>query len=387
MENTDNIVAENTEREAVVATPPKADLSKLASEPGLQIDFVQSQPVVEEKPIVEEKKEETNPEGELKIESSEPEKKEGEENKEEVKPNLEEETVLTLENTTEAAPSENGFIEYAKAKGIELQEDSIEAYEKAILEPLQKQLEEIESKKLDDLLHDIDPKIRMQIELQKAGMTLEEIEAPLKNIQKFRSLSPVELYREDLTGRIEQIRELTDTDKAWIDAEIEKKVESGEIEHEAKRIHLELDGYEKQIKDNQQAIIDRYKVNNAKYLDERRSKEIESVSKALNEVPSFMGAVIAPESKQAMAKKYSEGKYDSILNDPAKKAEFIMYHELGKKAYEAAIAKSEAKGKLSVTKHLSNVPPVENLGGGKSTTEHEQLTGLQKLKKEPGLQS
>ena len=98
-----------------------------------------------------------------------------------------------------------------------------------------------------------------------------------------------------------------------------------------------------------------------------------------------MGAVIAPESKQIMARKYSEGKYDQILNDPNKRAEFIMYHELGKKAYEAAIAKSEAKGKLSVTKHLSNVPPVENLGSGKSTTEQEQLTGLQKLRQKPGL--
>ena len=39
MENTETTVAENTERDVHVATPPKADLSKLATEPGLQIDF------------------------------------------------------------------------------------------------------------------------------------------------------------------------------------------------------------------------------------------------------------------------------------------------------------------------------------------------------------
>jgi len=383
MENENTIVAENTEREAVVATPQKADLSRLASEPGLQIDFGQNNQVKEEvKPIVDEKKEEINPEGELTVESTESEKKEGEEAtpSEEIK--VEEETVLQLEDESVSAEAEEGsWIAYAKAEGLDITEDIPEAYIAAKVEPLQKQLAEVENKRLEDLLHDVDPELRMKIELNKSGLSVQDIDAPLNNIARYKAMSDVELYREDLTLRYSAATQ------EWIDAEVEKAVENGQATHDAVRLRLDLDNMEAQIKQEREQIVEKYKVNNAKYLEETRGKEIESVTKALNEVPSFMGAVIAPESKQVMARKFSEGKYDSILNDPAKKAEFIMYHELGKKAYEAAIAKSEAKGKLSVTKHLSNVPPVENLGGGKSTTPQEQLTGLQKLRNEPGLKT
>lgn len=382
MENTETIVAENTERDVQVATPPKADLSKLATEPGLQIDFGQTKPVEEQKPTVEETKEEvketTNPEGELTVENTEPKKKEGEETTEEVKPD--EEIVLKLEDESiEIQPEEGSWIAYAKEQGLDITEDTPEAYIAAKIQPLEQKIEEVKSQRLEELLHDVDPEIRMEIELNKSGLSLQDIKAPLENIARYKAMSDVELYREDLTLRY------TNATQEWIDADVEKAVESGQIAHDAVRLRLDLDNLESEIKQSRQQIVEKYRENNAKFLESKRSSEIESVTKALNEIPSFMGAVIAPESKQIMARKYSEGKYDQILNDPNKRAEFIMYHELGKKAYEAAIAKSEAKGKLSVTKHLSNIPPVENLGSGKSTTEQEQLTGLQKLRAEPGL--
>ena len=382
MPENETIVAENTERDVQVATPPKADLSKLATEPGLQIDFGQPKPVEEQKPNVEESKEEvketTNPESELTVENTEVEKKEGEETTEEVK--LDEETVLKLEDESVQNEAEEGsWIAYAKAEGLEITEDTPEAYIAAKIQPLEQKIEEVKNQKLEELLHDVDPEIRMEIELNKSGLSLQDIKAPLENIARYKSMSDVELYREDLTLRY------PNATQEWIDADVEKAVESGQIAHDAVRLRLDLDNLEAQIKQDRQQIVEKYRENNAKFLESKRSSEIESVTKALNEIPSFMGAVIAPESKQIMARKYSEGKYDQILNDPNKRAEFIMYHELGKKAYEAAIAKSEAKGKLSVTKHLSNVPPVENLGSGKSITEQEQLTGLQKLRQEPGL--
>lgn len=382
MPENETIVAENTERDVQVATPPKADLSKLATEPGLQIDFGQPKPVEEQKPNVEESKEEvketTNPESELTVENTEVEKKEGEETTEEVK--LDEETVLKLEDESVQNETEEGsWIAYAKAEGLEITEDTPEAYIAAKIQPLEQKIEEVKNQKLEELLHDVDPEIRMEIELSKSGLSLQDIKAPLENIARYKSMSDVELYREDLTLRY------PNATQEWIDADVEKAVESGQIAHDAVRLRLDLDNLEAQIKQDRQQIVEKYRENNAKFLESKRSSEIESVTKALNEIPSFMGAVIAPESKQIMARKYSEGKYDQILNDPNKRAEFIMYHELGKKAYEAAIAKSEAKGKLSVTKHLSNVPPVENLGSGKSITEQEQLTGLQKLRQEPGL--
>lgn len=387
----ENEVIVTDKRDADVVTAPKANLSLLSNEPWLQENVNTFEPKKEEPKTTEviEKKneEEIKVTGELEVTKT-PEEIEADKLAEtaklEEKPLTIEETPLTIEADKDEIP-EDSWLALAKSKNLEIAEDTLEAYEAAVTAPLLAQIEQAKTAKVEDYLAEIDPQIRMEIELNKAGLSYEDIKAPLENIARYRSMNPVELVREDLTLKISNIRELTDEDKAFIDAEIEKKVESGEINHDHKRLMLVLDESEKQVKDEQQSIIDRYKINNAKQLEEKRSNEIASVSKALSETPSFMGSVVAKESLEAMAKKYSDGKYDHILNDPAKKAEFIMYHELGKKAYDAAIAKSKAEGHLKVVKELHNTPPVDKLGAGVSTTTHETKTGLQKLKDEPGL--
>ena len=387
----ENEVIVTDKRDAEVVTAPKANLSLLSNEPWLQENVNTFEPKKEEPKTTEviEKKneEEIKVTGELEVTKT-PEEIEADKLAEtaklEEKPLTIEETPLTIEADKDEIP-EDSWLALAKSKNLEIAEDTLEAYEAAVTAPLLAQIEQAKTAKVEDYLAEIDPQIRMEIELNKAGLSYEDIKAPLENIARYRSMNPVELVREDLTLKISNIRELTDEDKAFIDAEIEKKVESGEINHDHKRLMLVLDESEKQVKDEQQSIIDRYKINNAKQLEEKRSNEIASVSKALSETPSFMGSVVAKESLEAMAKKYSDGKYDHILNDPAKKAEFIMYHELGKKAYDAAIAKSKAEGHLKVVKELHNTPPVDKLGAGVSTTTHETKTGLQKLKDEPGL--
>ena len=387
----ENEVIVTDKRDAEIVTAPKANLSLLSNEPWLQENVNTFEPKKEEPKTTEviEKKneEEIKVTGELEVTKT-PEEIEADKLAEtaklEEKPLTIEETPLTIEADKDEIP-EDSWLALAKSKNLEIAEDTLEAYEAAVTAPLLAQIEQAKTAKVEDYLAEIDPQIRMEIELNKAGLSYEDIKAPLENIARYRSMNPVELVREDLTLKISNIRELTDEDKAFIDAEIEKKVESGEINHDHKRLMLVLDESEKQVKDEQQSIIDRYKINNAKQLEEKRSNEIASVSKALSETPSFMGSVVAKESLEAMAKKYSDGKYDHILNDPAKKAEFIMYHELGKKAYDAAIAKSKAEGHLKVVKELHNTPPVDKLGAGVSTTTHETKTGLQKLKDEPGL--
>lgn len=386
----ENEVIVTDKRDAEVVTAPKANLSLLSNEPWLQENVNTFEPKKEEAKTTEviEKKneEEIKATGELEVTKT-PEEIEAEKSAETAKVDEVlkiDDAPLEIEADKDEIP-EDSWLALAKSKNLEIAEDTLEAYEAAVTAPLLAQIEQAKTAKVEDYLAEIDPQIRMEIELNKAGLSYEDIKAPLENIARYRSMNPVELVREDLTLKISNIRELTDEDKAFIDAEIEKKVESGEINHDHKRLMLVLDESEKQVKDEQQSIIDRYKINNAKQLEEKRSNEIASVSKALSETPSFMGSVVAKESLEAMAKKYSDGKYDHILNDPAKKAEFIMYHELGKKAYDAAIAKSKAEGHLKVVKELHNTPPVDKLGAGVSTTTHETKTGLQKLKDEPGL--
>lgn len=58
-----------------------------------------------------------------------------------------------------------------------------------------------------------------------------------------------------------------------------------------------------------------------------------------------------------MAQRYAEGQYDSILNDPAKKAEFIMYHHFGEQAAKNIRNKAleEAQGESYQTSYTGKM--------------------------------
>lgn len=360
------IATENTTREAeVVAQKPNLD--------ALSNDTFLNQ--FDAKPIVEEpKKEEPLEEADkiIKDETLELEEKTEEPKVEEVKEaDVKDELSLDPEELTlaeDSAEPEEGTWKYiAKQDGLDIAEDSYEAFKEAVTKPLIEKLESLDNKKMEDYFHDLDPKIRMEIELNKSGMSYDDIKKPLEDIAKYKSLSNVELYREDLMAKY------TTATQEWIDAEVEKMVSiDGAIDHEATRIKMELDAIEQDIVNSRNEIIEKYKVNSENYLNEKRKVENESVVKALNEIPELIGSPINAETKKKLAENVNSGKYDQLFNDPALKAEFIMYHQLKgqvKKAHESAVAKSYAKGKLDISKELHNTPPLEKGGAGRVETQ------------------
>lgn len=394
MENTETIVT-NTERDAAVVTAPKANLSLLSNEPWLQENvntFEMPKPETTTNVNLEEK--EKKDEGlatDLNIEKQ-PEQVEKVVVEEKIadEPLVIEETPLTIDTEVSETPEDSWFF-IAKQEGLEIKEDSFESVKEALTAPLLQQIEAVKTAKVEDYLMDIDPQIRMQIELNKAGLSYEDIKAPLENIAKYRAMNPVELVREDLTltylntKRLTDVSQLTDEDKAFIDTEIESKIESGKIDHEYKRIQLLLDGEENNIKDQQQAIIDKFKINSARISEEKRNNEVESVKKALSETQRFMGSTIDKDSLENLGKEYANGTYDKLLKDPNFIKNAILYHKLGEKAHEIAIAKSRAEGELKTAKEfLHNTPPLSKGGAGKAITT-ETKTGLQALRDEPSL--
>lgn len=394
MENTETIVT-NTERDAAVVTAPKANLSLLSNEPWLQENVnTFEMPKQEPKTNVNLQEQEKKDEGlatDLNIEKQPNEvEKAAVEEKVADEPLTIEETPLTIDTEVSETPEDSWFF-IAKQEGLEIKEDSFASVKEALTAPLLEQLEQVKTAKVEDYLVDIDPQIRMQIELNKAGLSYEDIKAPLENIAKYRAMNPVELVREDLTltylntKRLTDVSQLTDEDKAFIDTEIESKIESGKIDHEYKRIRLLLDGEENNIKDQQQAIIDKFKINSARISEEKRNNEVESVKKALSETQRFMGSTIDKDSLENLGKEYANGTYDKLLKDPNFIKNAILYHKLGEKAHEVAIAKSRAEGELKTAKEfLHNTPPLDKVGAGKAITT-ETKTGLQALKDEPSL--
>ena len=203
----------------------------------------------------------------------------------------------------------------------------------------------------------------MVFQLAEAGLTFDEIVAPFTKINEFKAMPALELVRKNL--------ELTHTD--WTPDMIDSEMEiltavDGRLEHEHKKIIVELDSIQREEQYRRQDIVNNYKVNAEKYAMQERVHNLESVSKALNNMSEFMGSPLTSEVKNGLTERMNNGKYDQMFNDPIKKAEFIAYMELGQKAQKNLEAKSYAKGRLEITKKLHNTPPLTSGGAGKSIT-------------------
>jgi len=270
---------------------------------------------------------------------------------------------LSLEDTNNDEPQEGSWAYIAKLDGLELKEDSLDAYKEAITAPYEDKIREVESMTTDKLLSKLDPEVRMVFDLAEAGLSLEQIIAPFTKINEFKSMTPVELVRKNL--------ELTHTD--WSPDMIETEMEiltavDGRLEHEHKKIIVELDKIQIEEQNRRSELVNNYRANAENVAAQERVRQVESVSKALDNMSEFMGSPLTKEVKQGLADRMNSGKYDQLLNDPAKKAEFITWLELGQKAQKNLEAKSYAKGRLEITNKMHNIPVQKTGASGVNTT-------------------
>ena len=235
---------------------------------------------------------------------------------------------LSLEDTNSNEPEEGSWAYIAKLDGLELKEDSLDAYKEAVTAPYEEKLREVESLTTEKLISKFeDPNVKMVFQLAEAGLTFDEIVAPFTKINEFKAMPVLDLVRKNL--------ELTHTD--WTPDMIDSEMEiltsvDGRLEHEHKKIIFELDNIQREEQYRREDIVNNYKVNAEKYAMQERVQNLESVSKALNNMSEFMGSPLTSEVKQGLTERMNNGKYDQMFNDPIKKAEFIAYMELGQKA-------------------------------------------------------
>lgn len=319
--------------------------------------------VVEEKPIEEIADE---------VKEEKPEEVEGFLKIEEIK--LEEAPI----QLNETEPEEGTWAFIAKQDGLSLKEESYEAFKEAITQPLVEQLEAIKVQKMDEFLAEIDPKIRLRVELNLSGMSNEDIDRPYEVAREFKSMEPQALVREDLKSRFPQASE------EWLDKEMERLVSTDGIEHERERIIMEVDAHLDIINNEREERLKQYNINKQSFLNEQKVKEIESVSNALNNMSMFMGKTIPEHIRKGLSTSYTKGQYNNLLNDSQAKAEFIAWKQIGSQLLKNIEAESFNKGLEKVSKKLHNTPPVETGGAGKSTTT-EIKGNFDKLKNDPNL--
>lgn len=317
---------------------------------------------------IEAKNEEDIKNNSTELEVKPEEKKEGEVEKPVVEEKKEESTDLKLDGVEETKAAElelkldepvqnkNIWIETAKETlGIDLQEDSPEAFKLSVKNAIEAAKEEGKKTTLDQELASLNPEAAVDFILLREGLTRDEINAPVKELEDLLALSNIDLVRKDLELQYKDLDEHKRNE--LIEKEIEILTEKELIDHEAEKLKVVLN----QAKESR--LLERAELAKSvatKYEAKReadRQSELQSIGNSLNTVKEFMGSPINDNVRTELVKRISYGKFDSIFNDPAKKAQFILFDLFGEQAAKNIRQLALTEGREKVTKHLSNVPP------------------------------
>lgn len=234
--------------------------------------------------------------------------------------------------------------------GKEVQEDSYEAFVEAAKSAIQEAEERGKMSTIQSELSKLPPEAQADFLLLQAGYTREQINEPTKEIDVALAMSDIDLVKYDL--------ELKGYTPEMVEKEIEKLTEDGLVDHEANKHRLFLKQARESVLQERADLANQVATNYQAKLEAEKQAEYQTMTQAFDTVKDFMGHAINENTRKEIAKRYTEGKYEAILNDPIKKAEFLMYHHFGEQVVKNIRNKALEEGREKVTKHLSNVPPV-----------------------------
>lgn len=332
-------VAESTQE----VDAPKADIVE---------DVVEEK--IEEKPKLESKEEEvaTDESAEFKL----PDEKEEEK----------------LAPTTEQE-AESSWKELAKPLGIELAEDTYEAYTTAVNNTIEakvataKELAMVDAQKAVEEKFAKTPEAKQLLEFLNNNGTFEEYIKPTAEIEKLQALSDSELVAKDL--------ELRGWDSDKIDSYIEDRIEKGKLDLDAYELRKILDTNKANITQERVAAQKEYVQKEQLRVKEAMEKDTNQIREALGKTNEFMDTKIGDKHKNFVMQKYEKGEYQELFKNPEAVAEFLLYKEFGKQGIENLKGKSFQNGKETIAKKLHNVPPKSNAGGKRIETQVKSHIG------------
>lgn len=364
--------------EAVATAPNFELLSEDLFDPSYNATAVK-----EEKKIEEKIEQETKEQVPVDLNLEEPKKevadetKVGEENKEQ-KPEEKEKEVVQQTKTDDfelklddsnvnGISDENLWVDTAKSIfGIEAPENSYEGFINAAQAAIEQAELRGKETTIEKELASLPVEAQVDFLLLREGYTREQINEPTKDIDTLLAMSNIDLVKRDL--------ELQGMSEGLIEKEIELLTEKGIIDHEAEKLKLVLHNARNSVLEERQQLAQQVATNYEAKLYAERQAQAELMSNAFNTVKDFMGQPINENARKQLAQRYAEGQYESIFNDPVKKAEFIMYYHFGEQAAKNIRNKALEEGREKVTKHLSNVPPVPQQNNTKVSVKQNAKT-------------
>lgn len=263
--------------------------------------------------------------------------------------------------------------------GIELQEDSIDAFVNTTKEQLLAAEERGKQTTIEKELAALSPEAQIDFILLREGLTREEINAPTKQIDDILTMSNIDIVRKDLELKLKHLDEGKRNE--IIDKEIEILTDKDVIDHEAEKLRAVLHQAKESVLKEREELAKSVATNYEAKQHAAKQAELQSINTALDTVKDFMGFPITDANKSEIAKRNLEGKFESIFNDPEKRAKFILFDLFGEQAVKGLRNKAFEEGREKVTKELSNVPPTPRYNNSQSTVKQSAATasGFDKL--------
>ncbi len=259
---------------------------------------------------------------------------------------------------------DQSWVTLAKTRGVELTEDSFEAYDKAINEDFKKKEVTIkESAKLEaktELLAEKPAEVMAIIEGIEAGFTIDELLEPKRNIEKLEALSDAELIAED--------RRLLGWSQELIDKEIAHLTEKETLDITAQPLRDMLKANKDTLAQKQVEQLATLKLSKATAEKQVRQKESDEIKNTIVAMKQYMGVPITDSVVNHVKQSWDKGEYHEAFKDPKVIAEFLMYKEFGPQGLKALENRAYQRGRDEKAMKLHNIPPVQQVGA-KSTTQ------------------
>jgi len=339
------------------------DSDVIEAPPTQEKETVQNQDVVESEKVTEEKPETTTEETtkEKEIEAEKPET--GDDKKEsEAAPTEEDAPILEFKpEDIKDVPQEfdeSDWRSVGNDLGLSIKENSWEEFQAAVKEQYVPKTEYEKALKLSEkeVLAKFSPEVAAAIELANMGVPQELIFEPTKQIDGWLALEDAALVREDLKAL-----NYSDEDA---DSKIEKLIEDGKLERDARLIRIELGKQKEAVLQQRQQIVSQKAAEIEQVQRQTKEREITQLKEALNNTSEFMGVNLTKEAKETLIKKIQSGAYEKELSSAQLKVNAILHKEFGQKFTEYAKNKFRSEGKMAEVKKLANVPPVKAPSAG-----------------------
>lgn len=305
--------------------------------------------------------------------------------KPEEKPETEKPVEFEFKDQTQ---EEDGWRPYFNEFGLEVPQDyseekGFDLFKSKLEEKYNQEKEQIKSFKIDDILSEFPEdrrgEAKLVLDLLQSGHSLDQINEPILNIQKLKSLTPEQLVRanyERLEGWTEEM----------VDHKMQQLSETKQLDIEHKIMMDYLNNQEKSLTGQRQKFLQDYQSQQQAIKDQKKQKELSDFKAALDRETVFLDTKLSSSNKGTVLQEFQNGYKERLLNDPVKLAKFMLFDKYGEQGLKFLESRAMEKARIEVAKKQHNVPQdLAPRGGGRATNQNQYKSGIERLEAESAI--